>query len=216
MDIAPASVPHVMNVADVISGIRSYLNRDPADLNDNIVRVFLNVVNGKLNRALKQHPKMLARATATLAAGLKFLSIPTDCIQIKALHKIVYSETGSDLTPYSQTYISGPYPMGTKNLKYFVDRGNVIEVFPVPTEDTDFVMDYYAALTQLVNDGDTNWIIQFHPDIYLYGALIEASVWLKDHDSMAKWQSEFESRLASLVDSGWSGHHMTSPVVRVA
>lgn len=198
-----------MNTVDLIKNIRSYLNRDPSDLTDDVIILFLNMVTGKLNTALSNHHKMRSRATTIVEANNNLVCLPQDVIQLIALSQVL---PDGSIQPYAQTYISGPYPDPNMTY-YFVDRGNTIELFPTPSEDIELIMDYYAALPTLTIN-DTNWIINFYPDIYLYGAFIEASIWLKDHDSTTKWQSEFEIRLARLVTSGWSGHHITSPVIR--
>lgn len=198
-----------MNTPDLVKNIRSYLNRDPSDLSDDVIIMFLNMVTGKLNTALNQHHKMRARAVTLVQAYTNLVCLPQDVIQLIALHQIL---PNNKLQPYAQTYISGPY-QNPGMTYYFIDRGNTIELFPIPTEDINLVMDYYAALPNLTIN-DTNWIINFYPDVYLYGAFVEASIWLKDRESIDKWQSEFENRLAKLVNAGWSGHHMTSPVIR--
>lgn len=199
-----------MDVSDIINMVRSYVNRDPSDMSDDVIMTFLNNVNGKLNRSLNQHPKMLVRAEAILAANSNLLSFPTDLVQIKALH----SKIDGKLSYYEQFYITGPYPYEMMKSKCFVDRGNAFEVFPTSTEDTTFVMDYYRSYGPFTSPDGHNFIVQYHPDIYLYGALVESAVWVKDQESFQRWQSEFETRLATLVASGWAGHHITSPVIR--
>lgn len=198
-----------MNTVELVQSLRSYLNRDDTDLSDDVILMFLNMVSGKLNTALKQHEKMKARATTQVAANTNLVCLPQDVIQLIALHQTL---PDGKLQPYHQTYISGPYvPPGLTH--YFIDRGNTLELFPMPTENIALVMDYYAALPPLTLS-DTNWVMAFYPDIYLYGAFVEASIWLKDHDSATRWQAEFENRLAKLVAAGWSGHHRSSPVIR--
>lgn len=198
-----------VNTLDLVKNIRSYLNRDPSDLSDDVILMFLNMVTGKLNTALKQHEKMRARAITTLAANNNLVCMPNEVIQLIALHEILPDK---QLRPYAQTYISGPYnPSGITY--YFVDRGNTLEIFPIPKENISLVIDYYAALPSLTIN-DSNWVMASYPDCYLYGAFVEAAIWLKDRESMALWQSEFENRLANLVSAGWAGHHITSPVIR--
>lgn len=198
-----------MTTLELIKNIRSYLNRDPSDLSDDVILMFLNMVTGKLNVALKEHHKMRTRAITTLDPGVSLICLPSDCIQLISIHQLL---ADNSLIRYEQTYISGPYP-NTKLSHYFVDVGNAIEIYPKPTEIINMIMDYYATLLELTMD-NSNWILNHYPDIYLYGAFVEAAIWLKDRESLPGWQSEFEGRLARLVTTGWSGHHITSPVIR--
>lgn len=198
-----------MTTVELIKNIRSYLNRDPSDLSDDIILMLISMVTAKLNIALKDHHKMRTRVTSSLESGHNLLCLPQDCIQLISLHQLLPNR---QFIKYQQTYISGPYP-DNQLAYYFVDVGNAIEIFPVPTETIILVMDYYATLLELTAD-NSNWILNHYADIYLYGAFIEAAIWLKDHESIGRWQSEFETRLARLVTAGWSGHHQTSPVIR--
>lgn len=54
---------------------------------------------------------------------------------------------------------------------YTFENGGISVEGGTPAE---FTISYYAKFPALVADADTNWLLQNHPNIYLYSALIEA------------------------------------------
>lgn len=40
---------------------------------------------------------------------------------------------------------------------------------------SDYTIDYYEWFEVFAADGDTNWLLQTHPEVYLFGALMEAT-----------------------------------------
>ncbi len=60
------------------------------------------------------------------------------------------------------------------------------------------------------------WISAYYPDLYLYGALKEAAVYLKDDQRLALWQGEFLRRLDGVQAQGWNQNISTVPLVALA
>jgi hypothetical protein len=59
----------------------------------------------------------------------------------------------------------------------------------------DYQIDYYEAFDPLVNDNDSNWLLQNYPDIYLFGILAEVAIWSREDPSF------FQSRYRSIVEN---------------
>lgn len=187
-----------MTLSDLIAAIKSYSNR--TDLSDDDVTLWLRSVNGQLNRLLLPHARMLRRAVFTQIAGNDFMSLPNDVLQIKTLraNDVVWTQIqsidSSDPPDYS-----------------FLDRGQTLQIFPTPEEDTQFTLDYYGAVEEL-NAGviETNWVSRYFPDVYIYGGLVECAVWTRDNASLPAWKAEFEQRVGALKAQGW-GQNLASP-----
>jgi len=54
----------------------------------------------------------------------------------------------------------------------------------------------FSGVDPLSNASPLNWILENHPDLYLYGALIEAEPYLKNDDRIATWRTLFDAELA--------------------
>ena len=69
----------------------------------------------------------------------------------------------------------------------------------IPTVIT-FQMNYYKDISALSAQGDsgTNWLLTSHPDIYLYGTLVQASPYLMDQESGKIWDGLLARSLLEL------------------
>ena len=63
---------------------------------------------------------------------------------------------------------------------FYTHNSGQIEVYPTPDGDYTLDLQYYAKVPALNDTDNTNWILNKYPDIYLYGSLIHASVYLRD------------------------------------
>ena len=186
-----------MNKAELTQAIKDYLNRPT--MADSVVSLFIANVEGELNRALSEHPRNIKRTTYTQAADTPLLPFPADLIQLISLW--------TDRIPWRQ------YPPDTRGRidRGWIARGMCAELFPVPTVDTQFRLDYHAAIKPLVQTVDDNWVSLYFPDVYLYGCLKEAAVYLKDDARLAAWTNEFMTRVGALVGQGWNQNIATAP-----
>lgn len=80
---------------------------------------------------------------------------------------------------------------------------------PEPDGTYNTKMTYWQSLTSLSADGDSNWLLEDSPDIYLYGSLIEAAPYLKDDERTGLWASIYETRVEAfyqnMIDRSWGG-----------
>ena len=60
---------------------------------------------------------------------------------------------------------------------------------------------YMQRLVELVEDDDSNWLLDSHPDIYLAAAMVEILLHLKAPDAAAVWEGRLTSGLEELVVS---------------
>ena len=59
-------------------------------------------------------------------------------------------------------------------------------------------MQYYAK-TPVLSDTDTsNWILEYAPDVYIYGALLQAAPYLGDDARIQIWAGLFSGALEAL------------------
>lgn len=194
-----------MNRGEIVAAVKSYLNRP--NLSETDVSTMIASVEGVFNRILREHPNNMRRTTFTQEAGNAILPLPVDLMQI-----ILLRDPQGILQQYQA---AGRVPAAELGRTYIV-RGDCAELFPTPAEDTLYSLDYYGAVRALQGNTDSNWISTYHFDLYLYGALNEAAIFLKDDARLAKWSQVFGARLASLVEQGATQSVATAPRVRIA
>lgn len=69
-----------------------------------------------------------------------------------------------------------------------------------PTPDGTYTLDfsYWRKLDALSASNTSNWMLDDHPDIYLYGALLESAPFLKDDARVPVWERRYEQALEEL------------------
>jgi hypothetical protein len=82
--------------------------------------------------------------------------------------------------------------------QYFSIVGGQIRVLPVPDSTYTAELTYYAKLSKLSTSVATNWLLTQAPDVYLYGALLQASPYLKDDARITVWASLYQRGLDEL------------------
>ncbi len=79
----------------------------------------------------------------------------------------------------------------------FTIEDDTILLKPEVTGTADFV--YYARYAELVADGDTNFLLQFAPSIYLKGSLIEAFGFARNRDAQNDAYNDYVSAANGLT-----------------
>lgn len=186
-----------MTRAELRAAIKGYLDRP--NLADADVDLWIDITTGKLNTALTEHPRMHTRRLFALPAGESLLPLPTDLLRLRVLRtgNTVWRLLGASDAAYDSNL--GPA---------YIMRGDVAEVFPCPSEDTTFAMDYHMALSS------ENWVMELFPQVYLYGCLMEAAEWMKDAEAMGARSAQFASAIDALLSQGWNEQNATGMRVR--
>lgn len=65
----------------------------------------------------------------------------------------------------------------------------------------DLRLTYWRTIRTLSATNPTNWLLTARPDIYLYGALVEAEPFLKNDERLTVWQTRLEQKIEKLAAS---------------
>lgn len=173
--------------ATLQSGIADFLNRD--DLTD-VIPTFIDLAEGQINRDVR-HWKMETTAQKVVVDDVALL--PSDWLETK---NVQYYPDINDYTKFHPLeYLSqnalDERKMNSENIigepQYYtfaVNGGTGMYIlFPQPKarEDDRIVLSYLQNL----NLAGTSWLLTDYPDVYLYGSLIHAAIYLKDDERLA-------------------------------
>jgi hypothetical protein len=61
-------------------------------------------------------------------------------------------------------------------------------------------VDYYTIIEPLSDTNPSNWLLEDAADIYLYGTLHEAAVYVRDDARMALWMQKRDAAIQELID----------------
>jgi len=171
--------------AELITAVANWLNR--SDLTARIPE-FTSLAEASFNRNLRTR-EMLVRSTASTTG--QYVSLPTDYLEMLNIEltstsppkRLVYitSDRSDDYRENSNNEVGTP--------DYYTIEGTSIQLLPTPSASVTVQLNYYQdipALSGLADSGN-NWLLLAHPDIYLYGTLMQASPYIMDQQSAQIW-----------------------------
>lgn len=156
---------------------------------------FITLAEVRFNRDLRLNA-METQTTVTLSAGAASFSIPSDLIDLKLLtvtansteHPLRYRNLLDVLNGGSDTGIP----------QFYAGQGNTYRVTPVADAAYTLNVYYCARIPALTDAAPTNWMLTNAPDVYLYGALLEASPYLIDDERLTLWKSAYDLAVQTL------------------
>lgn len=170
----------IVDYSTLSSAIAAWMSR--ADLNSRIPD-FIQLAEEKLNRRLRC--RQMEQALAVTAIVDNEVAIPTGIVAVKALWM-----DGQDKTPlFAQTLdfviankrdgVARHYAWNASTWR-FDGTGSVTGVL-------------YKKITPLSLANPTNWVLDNHPSAYLFGALSEAAIYVKDDADRDYWNARQDS-----------------------
>jgi hypothetical protein len=185
----------ISNYGDLKTAIADTLNRD--DLTS-VIPSFVSLAQAQFNRKIRSH-RQITRGSLTIDA--QFEALPADWLETIRITmdanpiRVLTQISMDDLTRY-RTAIDNT----TDAPVYFAHNGTDIELFPTPSTSYTGEITYYAKVTALSADGDTNWLLTNHPDVYLYGSLVHTAPYLKDDARIALWSGLLAQGMSEIED----------------
>jgi hypothetical protein len=76
--------------------------------------------------------------------------------------------------------------------------GDLFQVMPPPDGTYRAVITYRVRIPPLSASNASNWILENHPDAYLYGALLHAESWLRHFELVPTYREAFAQVLADI------------------
>ena len=183
---------------DLKASIADYLAR--SDLTAAIPD-FITLCEAKLNRELRCR-QMEVRATTsvdTSSTSPEFITLPN---YFQAMRWIrVSSEQGKPRLEYLSPVQMTEFRYGRDNAQgvpqKFTILASEIELCPTPDQNYTIEMVYRRYIPAL-SGNETNWLLTLAPDVYLYGALMEAAPYLLNDDRIPVWSAGFNGAIDKL------------------
>lgn len=188
----------ITTYAELKSAVADWLNRD--DLTA-VIPSFISLAESQFNRDERLRVRdSIVRATAQM--DQQYEALPADYLEMvnfqidgqQPFARLQYL-TLNQMDEYKRTYTTNGVP------KYYTIVGNQVELLPVPGTTYTAEMVYYARLPALSDSNTSNWLLAKHPDVYLYGALIQSAPYLKDDERVGTWMNLYERSLGDVAIS---------------
>jgi hypothetical protein len=192
------------------STIADYLNR--SDLTS-IIPTFISLAEANFQRNVK-HWKMHKRAEATL--DTEFTAVPSDYLEAIRWHIIT-------APPSVIEYASPVEIMNAKTANndasgrptLFSVVNQQFQVHPKPNQNYSSELLYYSRIPILSDSNATNWLLDDHPDLYLYASLQASAPYLMQDERITLWNELYLSATQNLIASSETARSSGSLRMRV-
>lgn len=173
-----------------ITRVKEWL--DVPDLDDNVFGYCLDSATERLNRDLNSQ---------WMEETYEFTVVnPSESIDLK-----------SEIPDYNRmrlVTISGQKPLvamalnefkvekitntGTTPRVYCINKMQLL-IWPLPAVDDIVEIDYYTKVPALSDDRDDNVFSEYHPDAFIYAALLEATPYLHEDERLETWTTFYNN-----------------------
>jgi hypothetical protein len=172
--------------SDLVDAVGDWLDRD--DLEARAVD-FIRLAEVRLNRILDD-PEMEAVVTLTGDGA----DLPADFGSMISIG----TADGYPLSPMSNVEYAAILPSSGVSRYYTIREG---KVYYVPGSANPTLV-YRRSIPPLTEADDTNWLLERAPDVYLYGALVQAEAFLAEDDRLPLWKGAFDEAIGELRSDG--------------
>lgn len=199
----------ITNYSELQTAIADFLNRD--DLTA-VIPTFIQLAEAQISRELR-HWRQQRRVTTTVDE--QFENLPNDFIE--AVHFYIDGQYGEKTLEFAsmaeinrrKQVLSGT---GGEPIVYTLNSGQ-IEFVPVPDENYDLTMIYYAKLPQLSDTDVDNWVLDLYPDMYLYGSLMHSAPYLQEDARTGTWAQLYAAAVQNANEDSGNAMYSGSPLV---
>jgi len=199
---SPGAIP---SMDALISTAQDWLDRD--DLADKLP-VFIQMTEAQFNRELRC-PEM--ENTITFSATNEDTTLPDDFQAMRS----IYIEGSPDLPlkGMSPAALRQEYDGSAATPTAYALVSGGIRLAPPPSDAILLTMDYFGRLEPLSVIAPSNWLLEKHPDAYLYGTLFNAEAHLDNATKAAQWKGLLDQAIDRINRTARNNRYGAGPLV---
>lgn len=178
------------NYSDLVTKVGQWLDRD--DLEDRIPD-FVVLVEARLNRLLRT----INQETRDIwVIDEESFDLPPDYRKMRKIH--IEGQPDRPLDEISPVAAPRRFNGDTGIPRAYWTEGRTLTLAPPPEAETTFRVTYFIRVPALTSDAPSNWVLEEHPDIYVWGAIKEASAFIRDPDALDYASARLDEAIAEL------------------
>ena len=192
------------NFGELKASLAALLNR--SDLTTKIPD-FVTMLEARVNREVKFRNRRMETSTLLTFTGDE-ADLPADYLEART---VVWQSTPRVRLEFmAPSMFETTYTTDTAGTpQNYTIFGSTLQVGPYPGSAVGATLRYYQRLTSLSADSDTNWLLTYHPDAYLYGSAIESAPYLGEDNRIQVWLGFFDRAASELqgedARARWAG-----------
>lgn len=175
------------NYSELKTELVNWLARSDIDETSGIIATAITLFEASAKRDLRAE-ELLVEATLTTTVNTASVDLPSGFKQFSSLSLTTDPRTLQlvtreelkrrfDATQYGRPCVYAPGPYNTTTSRQTVLLG------ATPDAAYSLALLYNSALPSLSDEDDTNWLLEYAPDLYLYGSLRHLARYLGDSDT---------------------------------
>jgi hypothetical protein len=146
---------------------------------------FIALFEAAANRRLRVRQQEAMASLVPDTSGA--VSIPSDYL---AWRRVTWTgQTRNELEYVHPSYLQAAYPSSPAGVpRIFTIEGSTLKVRPIDTTALEF--DYFQKVPALAGaPGGVNWLLTEHPDLYLFGSMVEAEMFGVNDERAPLWKA---------------------------
>ena len=181
------------NYTDLKASVADFLNR--SDLTS-VIPDFVTMAESEFNRTLRVR-EMSARTRAPIDS--QYVKLPADFLGLRNIDLLTDPVTPMSYKNLQNLDIHRAGDATGKPIYYSIIQNN-IEFAPVPDGDYTIEIVYYQKVPALASNS-TSWLLDAHPDAYLYGTLQHSAPYLQSDERIGVWAGKYQQIIEQIITS---------------
>jgi len=181
------------NYTDLKASVADFLNR--SDLTS-VIPDFITLAEADFNRSLRVR-EMSVRTQAPIDS--QYVKLPDDFLGMRNIDLMTDPVTPLSYKNLQNLDIHRANDATGKPLYYSIMQNN-IEFAPAPDGDYTIEIVYYQKIPAL-SANTTNWLLDNHPDAYLYGTLMHSAPYLQADERIGVWAGKYQQIIQQITTS---------------
>jgi hypothetical protein len=188
--------------ADLQTALSDYLDDETLDAR---IPDFIRLFEVKAQRVLRTSE---AKNTATAPTDVNGqVSLPDD---FRAVVRLSAGGRPLDYLTAEDAELRNSYANNRQTYAYSIE-GRVLTIVPASIATVTLV--YYRGVPVLSDVNPSNWLLEAHPDAYLYGSLAEAEAFGFNDNRLATWRALASDSLAQVIGSDFGSEWANAATV---
>jgi hypothetical protein len=159
------------------------------------VPTFIQLAESRMNRRFRLRDQIKVATLTPVSGGA---DLPADFLEASQVRSL--GNPARLLSAVAPSYGNASYPNPAGgDAWYYAIEGDKLVTFPPASQEIELT--YYAKIPALGSGTQTNWLLDKAPEIYLYGALMEAQPFMMDDARIATWGTMYEQAALDLERS---------------
>jgi hypothetical protein len=144
---------------------------------------FIALFEAAANRRLRVREQ---EASANLTPSSGAVALPADYLSWR---RVTWNgPTRVELEYVHSSYLQAAYPSAPSDVpRIFTIEGSTLKIRPV--NDATLEFDYFQKVPALSDSVSSNWLLSAHPDLYLFGSLVEAEMFGVNDERAPLWKA---------------------------